>query len=164
MGFSSTSWFFSRFLGKCLGFNGAAFAIRREAFNSLGGFRRTICEDLDMGLRSFLKGLKFKFLVDANVYTKAPSSCREWFKQRKRWGWGRPSGSKRTISAYSELYVNSQKILLSLLLLFPSLPTAMSILIIPEDIYVKIAYILFFRWTVGLLAKLYALRRRAGYR
>jgi len=53
------------------------------------------------------------------------------------------------------------KILLSLLLLFLSLPTAMSILIIPEDIYVKIAYILFFRWTVGLLAKLYALRRRA---
>jgi len=144
LGFSSTSWFFSRFLGKCLGFNGAAFAIRREAFNSMGGFRRTICEDLDMGLRSFLKGFKFKFLVDANVYTKAPSSWSEWFKQRKRWGIGAALWLKENYRSLLRIVREYPRILLSLLLLFPSLPTAMSILIIPEDIYVKIAYILFF--------------------
>lgn len=144
LGFSSTNWFFSRVLGKCLGFNGAAFAIRREAFNSLGGFRRTICEDLDMGLRSFLKDLKFKFLIDVNVYTKAPSSWREWFKQRKRWGMGAALWLKENYRSLLGIVRESPKILLSLLLLFPSLLTAMSILIIPEDIYVKIAYILFF--------------------
>ena len=79
-----------------------------------------------------------------NVYTKAPSSWREWFKQRKRWGMGAALWLKENYRSLLRIVREYPKILLSLLLLFPSLLMAMSILIIPEEIYVKIAYILFF--------------------
>ncbi|NIM46285.1 MAG: glycosyltransferase, partial [Nitrososphaeria archaeon] len=72
VGFNSTNWIFSRTLGRCLGFNGAAFAIRREAFEGLGGFRRVISEDLDMGIRSFIGDLEFRYVSRIQVYNKAP--------------------------------------------------------------------------------------------
>jgi len=71
LGFNFTNWFFSHKLGRCLGLNGAAFAIRREAFESLGGFKRVIVEDLDIATRSFIKGLRYKFLKDISVSVKS---------------------------------------------------------------------------------------------
>jgi len=142
LGFSFVSWLFSRTLKKCLGFNGAAFAIKREAFKSLGGFRRVISEDLDMGLRSFLAGLQYKFLEDLEVSTRAPRSWSEWFKQRKRWGVGAAQWIKENLHDLSIIVRRYPKILLpSLLFIFPPLPLLLFALLIPEDLYIKAFYI-----------------------
>ncbi|UCH01773.1 MAG: glycosyltransferase, partial [Candidatus Bathyarchaeota archaeon] len=61
LGSSLVSWFFSKRIGKSLGLNGAAFAIRRKACESLGGFRNTIPDDFDLVTRSFFNNFKFRY-------------------------------------------------------------------------------------------------------
>jgi len=88
LSFSAINWVFSRKIGKCLAVNGAAFSIKKTAFERLGGFSRVVCEDLDIGTKSYLCGMKYKFLKNLSVYMPAPPSWKTWFKQRKRWGYG----------------------------------------------------------------------------
>jgi cellulose synthase/poly-beta-1,6-N-acetylglucosamine synthase-like glycosyltransferase len=83
-----TNWLFSKRLKKCLVFNGAAFAIRRELFEKLGGFQRVVSEDLDLGIRSFLENYRFKHTEEVEVFTAVPSTWKQWYIQRKRWGIG----------------------------------------------------------------------------
>ena len=143
LGFSFVSWLFSHTLGKCLGFNGAAFAIKKDAFESLGGFRRVISEDLDMGIRSFQKGFKYKFAMDLEISTKAPPSWKEWFKQRKRWGIGAAQWVKEYLRDLLKIVKSHPKILLpSLLFMFPPLPLLSIALFIPEDLYIKAVYLI----------------------
>jgi len=154
LGFNFANWLFSRTLRKCLGFNGAAFAIRRETFTSLGGFRRVISEDLDMGTRSFKEGVRFKYLEDIGVYTRAPSSWREWFKQRKRWGVGTGFWLKEYFRDLVGIVRKYPRVPLSLLFIFPSLPLLLIVLLIPDELPVKIIYIsllLLSTWTSLLL-------------
>jgi len=143
LSFNSANWFFSRTLRKCLGFNGAAFAIKREAFESLGGFKRVISEDLDMGTRSFIEGYSFKYTRKIEVHNKVSPSWRQWFKQRKRWGIGTALWLK---DYYKDLLANARrypKILLpSLLLIFPSLLLFIINLLIPDKMYLKLLFLL----------------------
>jgi len=142
LGFNIASWLLSRTLKRCLGLNGATFAIRRDAFEDLGGFRRVVSEDLDIGVRAFLKGLKFKYLEDVKVQVKAPSSWGEWFKQRKRWGIGIALWLKENFRVLIRAVSEYPTILLpSLLLVFPSLPLLMMSLIVPDEFYMKALYI-----------------------
>ncbi|HDI31456.1 MAG TPA: glycosyltransferase family 2 protein [Thermofilum sp.] len=83
--FNFGSYMFSNKLGKCLALNGAAVAIWRNSLLKLGGFRRRVSEDLDLGTRSYMLGLKFKFIDSTKVLNEAPSDIKEWFKQRDRW-------------------------------------------------------------------------------
>jgi biofilm PGA synthesis N-glycosyltransferase PgaC len=83
-----TNWLFSKRLRKCLAFNGAAFAIRREFFVKLGGFQRVVTEDLDLGIRTFLEDYRFKHTEEVEVLTAVPSTWKQWYIQRKRWGIG----------------------------------------------------------------------------
>jgi biofilm PGA synthesis N-glycosyltransferase PgaC len=125
LSFNSTNWLFSLTLKKCLGFNGAAFAIKRRAFESLGGFRRVISEDLDLGTRSFIKGYSFKYTKKIEVHNKVSPSWRQWFKQRKRWGIGTALWLK---DYYRDLLANTRKhpkILLPSLFLILPLPTSL---------------------------------------
>jgi cellulose synthase/poly-beta-1,6-N-acetylglucosamine synthase-like glycosyltransferase len=82
------SYLYSKLVQKCIGINGAAFAIKREAFEEIGGFSRVISEDFDLAAKALLKNKKFKYTQKVEVYTKAPSSWRRWLTQRKRWGIG----------------------------------------------------------------------------
>lgn len=142
LGSNATNWLFSHILKRCLGFNGSAFAIKREAFEALGGFRRVISEDLDMGTRAFMKGFRFKYLKDVGVYTKAPSSWREWFKQRKRWGIGTALWLKENFRTLLKAVRRYPKVILpSLLLIFPSLSLLLINLFIPDELYIKALYI-----------------------
>ena len=143
LGFNFVNWLFSKTLGRCLGFNGAAFAIKREVFFSLGGFRNVILEDMDLGTRSFMRGFKFKYIGDVSVHTRVPSSWREWFRQRKRWGVGAALWLKDYLRDLIKIVRKYPKLLLpSLLLIFPSLPLLFINLFIPDEIYIKIIYIL----------------------
>jgi len=142
LSFSFTNWFFSRKLGKCLGLNGAAFAIKRKAFEELGGFRRVVVEDLDIATRSFLKGLKYKFVKDISISTKAPSSWKQWFEQRKRWGIGSALWLKEYFQSIIKIVKDHPGVLLpSLLFIFPSLPFFLFTLIMPDDLYIKALYV-----------------------
>lgn len=144
LSFTLTNIYFSRKIGRCLAINGAAFAIKRETFETLGGFRRTICEDLDIATRSFANGTRFKFVDDLIVFTKAPSSLREWFNQRKRWATGAAfwirdhfKTLRRALRKYPRV------ILLSLLSAFPSIPLFLISLFIPDEVFAKALYMLF---------------------
>ena len=142
LGFNFTNWFFSHKLKRCLGLNGAAFAIKRKAFEDLGGFRRVIVEDLDIATRSFIKGLTYKFLKDISISTKAPSSWSKWFEQRKRWGIGSALWLKEHFQNILRIVKNHPGVLLpSLLFIFPSLPFFLFTLFMPDELYIKALYV-----------------------
>jgi len=118
---------FSKDIGLCVGFNGAAFAIWRDAFKRLGGFRRGLAEDLDLATRSFLEGMSFRFINSVKVLNKAPSSFKEWIRQRRRWAIGIGVWLKRYrkgLIRLSDLKLTTT--IISLLTLYPS-----SVLILP---------------------------------
>ena len=64
---------------------GAVIIMTRQLFDRLGGFRRTIVEDLDIGIRANVAGARFCYLKNVHAETAAPSSLKGWFVQRKRW-------------------------------------------------------------------------------
>ena len=88
VGSNFSSYLYSKLVKKCFVVGGTAFAIRREAFEEVGGFAKVISEDLDLAVKTFLRNRRFKFADKIEVYTKAPSTWRSWLAQRKRWGIG----------------------------------------------------------------------------
>jgi len=82
------NYLYSKLIKRCFGINGAAFAIKRETFEEVGGFSKVVSEDLDIAVKVLLKNKQFKYTEKVEVYTKAPSSWRIWLVQRKRWGTG----------------------------------------------------------------------------
>jgi len=127
MSFNYGSMLFAKRTGRCLGLNGAAFAIWRSAYEKVGGFKYKIPDDFDLGIRSYLKGLRFGFIDTPHVINYAPPSWRDWFKQRVRWGIGAAIWVKdnwRTL-----LKILRERPSLILLLLFLVLPSLASFLI-----------------------------------
>lgn len=142
LSFNLTNWYFSSRMGRCLGVNGAAFAIKRETFEALGGFRRVICEDLDLATRSFVSGARFKFTDKVTVYTKVPSTWREWFNQRKRWGIGAAFWLKEHFKLLKSVVRKYPGVMIpSLLFIFPALPLFLVNLFVPDDLSLKMLYI-----------------------
>lgn len=82
------NYLYSKLVKRCFGINGAAFAIKREAFEEVEGFSKVISEDLDIAVKVLLKNKRFKYTKKVQVNTKAPSNWRSWLAQRKRWGIG----------------------------------------------------------------------------
>ena len=70
------------------GLNGICFAIKREVFFKLNGFRKTITEDVDFGMRASVADINVKHSNNLELYTQSPSTWKEWYKQRKRWAIG----------------------------------------------------------------------------
>ncbi len=73
-------------LGSCLSLNGAAFGIKKDILLKLGGFRRCINEDTELGVRLGLNG--YRVGVYGRAITKSPSSFKDWLVQRERWSLG----------------------------------------------------------------------------
>jgi len=141
LGFNFTNWFFAKKLNRCVGLNGAAFAIKRETFEALGGFRKVIMEDLDIGTRSFIKGVRYRFVNDFRVYTKAPSSWSDWFRQRKRWALGSALWFKEYFREFMRIAKAHHGVLLpALLFVFPCLPFFLVTIAMPDDFWVKAMY------------------------
>jgi poly-beta-1,6-N-acetyl-D-glucosamine synthase len=135
-----TNLLFSKYMGRCLGLNGSAFAIRRSAWEILGGFDREICEDLDIASRSYIAGLRFGYAEGAEVDNKVSPSWRVWTEQRKRWGAGQAQWIKRCYKMLIRSLVEHPTVLLgALLILFPSLSMFAMGLAFPDTIYVNIA-------------------------
>ena len=116
------NYLYSKLIKRCFGINGAAFAIKREAFEEVGGFSKVVAEDLDIAVKVLLKNKQFKYTDKVEVYTKAPSSWRSWFVQRKRWSIGTGLWIKehwRSLIKYVAKYPHVA--IPSTLILFPTL-------------------------------------------
>ena len=112
----------SQLIRRCFGINGAAFAIKRQTFEEIGGFSKTVSEDLDIAVKTLLKGKQFRYTDKVEVYTKAPADWRSWFAQRKRWGIGAGLWIKdhwRELLKYVAKY--PQAAIPSIVVLFPTL-------------------------------------------
>jgi len=130
------SWLFSKKIGKCLGIDGAAFAIKRKAFMKLDGFRRTISEDFDLATRAFLKDLSFKYTNNAAVSIKSPSDWHDWYKQRKRWSLATSLWLKDYHKHLGRIVLKHPQVLLpSLLIMLPSIVMLFSNFLISDLLY-----------------------------
>lgn len=135
---NTANWFFSRSLGKSVGINGSAFAIKRKTFEELGGFRRVISEDLDIALRAFLQGCKYKFSDKVEAFTKVPSTWKKWYNQRKRWGLGAALWIRQYYKDLAGIILRYPKVLIpAIIVVFPSLILLVMNFMIPSLLYHK---------------------------
>jgi cellulose synthase/poly-beta-1,6-N-acetylglucosamine synthase-like glycosyltransferase len=120
--FNFTNWMFFKTIKRCMGINGAAFAIKRKCFDEVGGFAKIVSEDLDLGTKTLLKNKKFKYTKKAEVFTQSPSDWKKWFTQRKRWGVGAGLWIKHHYKNLIRYAIKYPYVSIpSLLILFPSL-------------------------------------------
>ncbi|MCS7138560.1 MAG: glycosyltransferase family 2 protein [Crenarchaeota archaeon] len=130
MSFNYGSLALANKIGRCIGLNGAAFAIWRRAYERIGGFKYKIPDDFDLGIRSYLAGLRFSFITSPYVVNYAPPGWREWFKQRVRWGIGAAIWIKENWRTLLKIMIEKPSLILLLLfIILPSLaPFLMTIL------------------------------------
>lgn len=124
-------------LGTSLGLNGAASGIKRDVLLKLGGFRRKINEDTDLGIRLGVKG--YRVGVWGKAITKAPSSLKEWLTQRERWAVG---GSDVFIENFSSIIRKPTLWLPALILLFPAIIGLALNMALPDNILFKAMYLI----------------------
>lgn len=84
--FNISSWMASNYLKKCPAANGAAFAIKRETFDSVGGFNKVVAEDIDIATRAFLDDHSFAYTMEVEVRNVVHSDWRSWFTQEAKMG------------------------------------------------------------------------------
>lgn len=84
-GLALAGFLFSTIARRSPGLIGAAFAVRKELFDRLGGFRRVVHEDGDFGARAFKLRAKYDYALSLKVKTGMPNNLADWIKQRKRW-------------------------------------------------------------------------------
>ena len=122
LGIGAVDWMISSRIKRCFGLNGAAFAIRKDIFERVGGFKNVLSEDLDLGLRSYIAGVKFKYCYDIEVGTFAPRNLTAWLKQRKRWSYGTALWAKDNWKTLLKLLRREPSLCLpALFLIFPAL-------------------------------------------
>ena len=139
------NYLFHRWLNRCIGINGAAFAIRKKALEKIGGFNHTVSEDLDLGVRAYVHELKFVFLNELKVLNEAPSSWRSWFRQRKRWAIGAALWIKQYFRTLVSILKNNLRLsLFTIFMLFPNLLVFVISLFLEENIFYKLALLLLF--------------------
>ena len=73
---------------KSIALNGAGFAVRREIWEKLNGYRKVILEDMDFATRLYLIGGKYHFLDNIVIKVESVPDWKKWFDQRKRWAYG----------------------------------------------------------------------------
>ena len=131
--FNIGSWIASKYLQKCPAANGAAFAIRRETFEEVGGFNKVVAEDIDLATRAFLKGHSFAYTAEVEVKNIVHSSWKSWFKQRERWAVGQALWLKDYYKALFRKCVGKPQIFLpALFFLYPSLISFSFSLLLPN--------------------------------
>jgi len=131
--FNICTYLLAKFAGKSPAVNGAAFAIKRSVFNSLGGFRNVVSEDLDIATRAYLDDYRFGYTNEVTVYNHVKSNWKDWIVQRRRWTigtalwireWHRQLFKK--VSKHLRVFIPA------LFLLFPSSVVLISNLVFPH--------------------------------
>jgi cellulose synthase/poly-beta-1,6-N-acetylglucosamine synthase-like glycosyltransferase len=84
-GLAMASLAFSKIAHRSPGLIGAAFAVKKDLFARLEGFRKVVHEDGDFGARAFRLHARYSFRMRLKVKTSMPDTLKEWVTQRKRW-------------------------------------------------------------------------------
>jgi biofilm PGA synthesis N-glycosyltransferase PgaC len=131
--FNISAWLASRFMHKCPAVNGAAFAIKRETFEKVGGFHKVVAEDIDIATRAFLDNSSFAYSSDVEVKNIVHSSWKQWFRQRKRWAIGQALWLKDWYLELSKKFFKKPQVFLpGLFFLYPSMAIFLVSAIIPS--------------------------------
>lgn len=83
--FAMATYVISKLNRRCPAMNGAAFAIKKELFHKLNGFRGVINEDMDLAARAFKMNAKFSYNRHLKIKIDVQHNIKDWFVQRKRW-------------------------------------------------------------------------------
>jgi poly-beta-1,6-N-acetyl-D-glucosamine synthase len=131
--FNISSWIASRFMHKCPAVNGAAFAIKREMFEKIGGFRKVVAEDIDIATRAFLQDSRFAYTKEVEVQNVVHSGWQKWFTQRRRWAIGQALWLKDWYKQLASRFVKKPQVFLpSLFFLYPSVAVFVLSAVIPS--------------------------------
>ena len=146
VGFAIVNWLSAKLASRCIGINGSAFAIKHNVLKDLGGLpENEISEDLGLAFKAYTRGVKFKFEEKVVVRLKAPSSWREWFKQRWRWGHGFALWFKHNYKELLWATVKDPKIvLMPAFFFYPSLTAFLVTAFLPENRLLAGLFLLFF--------------------
>lgn len=119
--FNIGAWIASKHLKRCPAANGAAFAMKRETFEAVKGFRTVVAEDLDIATRAFLDDHAFAYTKEVEVKNLVHSNWRTWFRQRRRWALGQALWLKECYRDLLKKCVRKPQIFLpGLFFLYPS--------------------------------------------
>lgn len=124
-------------LNSCLSINGSAFMIKKRVLDELGGFKRKINEDTDLGARLGLRG--FKVGVDGRAVTRAPKSFRDWFVQRERWSLG---GAEVVLDYFWDIAKRPRLWLPYLFVFYPAFVGFVLSMLLPDSLILKLLYFL----------------------
>jgi biofilm PGA synthesis N-glycosyltransferase PgaC len=119
--YNISSWLSSHYLHKCPAVNGAAFAIKRETFEKVNGFRTVVAEDIDLATRAFLEDKSFAYTQDVEVKNAVYSGWHKWFTQRRRWAIGQALWLKDWYKQLGRHFLKKPQVFLpGLFFLYPS--------------------------------------------
>lgn len=110
---------------------GTGFAVRREVFETLGGWNtRTIAEDAEFAAQCAARGIRVRFVPTALTYDEAPTSLALSLRQRRRWCSGLMDVADRNRAALTRAVPGPGKFLAvdSLLMLHSPYVQALSVL------------------------------------
>ena len=131
--FNISSWLSSNYLRKCPAVNGAAFAIRRDTFEKVSGFRTVVAEDIDLATRAFLEDRSFAYTQDVEVKNVVYSDWHKWFTQRRRWAIGQALWLKDWYKQLGRHFVKKPQVFLpSLFFLYPSISVFFLSAVVPS--------------------------------
>ena len=131
--FNISSWLASRFMHKCPAVNGAAFAIKRETFEKVHGFRKVVAEDIDIATRAFLEDSSFAYSHDVEVQNVVHGDWRKWFTQRRRWAIGQALWLKDWYKQLVKRFIKKPQVFLpSLFFLYPSVAVFFLSAVVPS--------------------------------
>ena len=138
-----TNILYSRFAKRKPIVGGAAFAIRRQVFFDIGGFRNFIAEDLDFGWRAFEKKKSYSQIDSIKISTKSPPNLSSWFVQRRRWAVGT---AEWFVRSYRSIFMGTIKTtssvtVPSIFILFPTAVLGVISLFLSESLLEKFAII-----------------------
>jgi poly-beta-1,6-N-acetyl-D-glucosamine synthase len=119
--FNMSAWLSSHFMKKCPAVNGAAFAIKREMFEKVDGFRTVVAEDIDLATRAFLADGSFAYTKDVEVKNVVYGDWHKWYVQRRRWSIGQALWVKDWYKDLIKKFAKKPQVFLpSLFFLYPS--------------------------------------------
>ena len=131
--FNVGSWIAAKLLGKCPAANGAAFAVKREVFDKIGGFHTVVAEDIDIATRAFLVDCSFAYTREVEVRNIVYSNWRTWYAQRKRWAMGQALWLKDFYKAlFLKCMGKPQVFLPAVFVLYPTLISTSLTLLLPS--------------------------------
>lgn len=131
--FNISAWLASRYMHKCPAVNGAAFAIKRETFDRIGGFHKVVAEDIDIATRAFLEDSNFAYTPDVEVQNVVHSDWGTWFRQRRRWAIGQALWLKVWYRDLAKRFVKKPQVFLpSLFFLYPSVAVFFLSAVVPS--------------------------------